>query len=126
MKRIILLILAAVLMPLASMAQLSQNPDKFLGNITTDWPGSMDYDGFTYSNYWSQVTPENGTKWGTVEGTRNSYYWGGADPAYNYAKQNGFPFKFHCLVWGSQYPGWLKNLSAEDKYKAVVKWRVMC
>ena len=126
MKRIILLILAAVLMPLASMAQLSQNPDKFLGNITTDWPGSMDYDGFTYSNYWNQVTPENGTKWGIVEGTRNSYYWGGADPAYNYAKQNGFPFKFHCLVWGSQYPGWLKNLSAEDKYKAVVKWRVMC
>ena len=122
MKRIILLTLTALLMPLAGMAQLSQNPDKFLGNITTDWPGSMNYDGFIYSDYWNQVTPENGTKWGTVEGTRNSYYWGGADPAYNYAKQKGFPFKFHCLVWGYQYPGWLKNLSAEEKYKAVVKW----
>ena len=107
---------------LGTMAQLSTNPDKFLGNITTGWPGSMDYNGFKYSEYWNQVTPENGTKWGTVEGTRNSYYWSGADPAFKYAKEYGFPFKFHCLVWGSQYPNWIKNLSAEDRYKAIEKW----
>ena len=107
---------------LGTMAQLSTNPDKFLGNITTGWPGSMDYNGFKYSEYWNQVTPENGTKWGTVEGTRNSYYWSGADPAFKYAKEHGFPFKFHCLVWGSQYPNWIKNLSAEDRYKAIEKW----
>ena len=105
-----------------TMAQLSTNPDKFLGNITTGWPGSMDYNGFKFSEYWNQVTPENGTKWGTVEGTRNSYYWSGADPAFKYAKEHGFPFKFHCLVWGSQYPNWIKNLSAEDRYKAIEKW----
>ena len=34
---------------LDTMAQLSTNPDKFLGNITTGWPGSMDYNGFKYS-----------------------------------------------------------------------------
>ena len=107
---------------LGTMAQLSTNPDKFLGNITTGWPGSMDYNGFKYSEYWNQVTPENGTKWGTVEGTRNSYYWSGADPAFKYAKEHGFPFKFHCLVWGSQYPNWIKNLSAKDRYKAIEKW----
>ena len=107
---------------LGTMAQLSTNPDKFLGNITTGWPGSMDYNGFKFSEYWNQVTPENGTKWGTVEGTRNSYYWSGADPAFKYAKEHGFPFKFHCLVWGSQYPNWIKNLSAEDRYKAIEKW----
>ena len=121
-KQALCLLAACGLVSLQASAQLSTNPDKFLGNITTDWPGSMNYDGFTYSDYWNQVTPENGTKWGTVEGTRNSYYWGGADPAYNYARQKGFPFKFHCLVWGSQYPGWIKNLSAEERYKAIVKW----
>ena len=110
------------LFSLGTMAQLSTNPDKFLGNITTGWPGSMDYNGFKFSEYWNQVTPENGTKWGTVEGTRNSYYWSGADPAFKYAKEHGFPFKFHCLVWGSQYPNWIKNLSAEDRYKAIEKW----
>ena len=103
-------------------AQLSTNPDKFLGNITTDWPGSMDYAGFKYSDYWNQVTPENGTKWSTVEGTRGQYYWGGADPAFKYANENGLKFKFHTLVWGSQYPTWIEKLSAEEKYKAVVKW----
>ena len=123
LKRQVLCVLAALsLVSIHTLAQLSTNPDKFLGNITTDWPGSMDYDGFVYSDYWNQVTPENGTKWGTVEGTRNSYYWSGADPAYNYARQKGFPFKFHCLVWGSQYPSWLKNLSAEARYQAIVKW----
>ena len=121
-KALIAIITCCLLAPKGMQAQLSTNPDKFLGNITTDWPGSMNYDGFIYSDYWNQVTPENGTKWSTVEGNRNSYYWGGADPAFNYAKQKGFPFKFHCLIWGSQYPAWLKNLSAADKYKAVVKW----
>ena len=111
-----------VMISVTAKAQLSTNPDKFLGNITTGWPGSMDYNGFKYSDYWNQVTPENGTKWGTVEGTRNSYYWNGADPAFKYAKEHGFPFKFHCLVWGSQYPNWIKNLSAEDRYKAIEKW----
>ena len=114
--------LLLALWPLLAQAQLSSNPDKFLGNITTGWPGSMNYDGFVYSDYWNQVTPENGTKWGVVEGTRNSYNWAGGDPAYNYAKQKGFPFKFHCLVWGSQYPGWIKNLTPAERYKAIEKW----
>ena len=124
--RYIKTLLATVVLGLTTVqaeAQLSSNPDKFLGNITTDWPGSMDYDGFTYSNYWNQVTAENGAKWGTVQGNgRNSFYWTGSDNAYNYAKRKGFPYKFHCLVWGSQYPNWLKNLSTAEKYKAVVAW----
>ncbi|MBO7379166.1 MAG: endo-1,4-beta-xylanase [Bacteroidales bacterium] len=101
---------------------LSQNPDQFLGNITTTYGSDMDYDGFVFSNYWNQVTPENATKWGSVEGTRGTYNWWGADKAANYAKQKGFPFKFHTLVWGSQFPEWLRNLSAEERYKAIEKW----
>ena len=105
-----------------TQAQLSTNPDKFLGNITTSWGSDMDYNGFKFSDYWNQVTPENATKWSSVEGTRNSFNWGGADKAANYAKKHGFPFKFHTLVWGSQYPQWIKNLSAEERYKAIEKW----
>ena len=117
-----LLILAASLCILPASAQLSSNPDKFLGNITTDWPGSVDYDGLKYSDYWNQVTPENGTKWGTVEGTRGSYYWDGADPAFNYAKNHGFPFKFHTLILGSQFPNWFKDLSLSERYGAILNW----
>ena len=104
-------------------AQLSTNPDKFLGNITTGWNSDMDTDGFVFSDYWNQVTPENATKWGSVEGDRQGKFnWGGADKAYKYAKEHGFPFKFHTLVWGSQYPEWMNNLSTEKQYEAIVEW----
>lgn len=107
---------------MTASAQLSSNPDKFLGNITTTYNNDMDYSGFTYSKYWNQVTPENASKWSSVEGTRNSYNWGGADKAFNYAKKNNFTYKFHALVWGSQYPTWIESLSYQDRYAAIVKW----
>lgn len=107
---------------LSVSAQLNSNPDKFLGNITTDWPGSMDYDGFVFSEYWDQVTPENSTKWASIEGSRGQMNWGGSDTAYNYARKKGFSFKFHCLAWGSQYPDWIKNLTAGEGLKAIENW----
>ena len=111
------------MMTVTAKAQLSTNPDKFLGNITTGWNSDMDTDGFVFSDYWNQVTPENATKWGSVEGDRQGKYnWGGADKAAKYAKEHGFPFKFHTLVWGSQYPKWMDNLSTEKQYEAIVEW----
>ncbi|WCM61335.1 endo-1,4-beta-xylanase [Paenibacillus polymyxa] len=96
----------------ASMA----NGGKFLGNvIASSVPPS-------YGTYWNQVTPENSTKWGSVEGSRNNMNWSQADTAYNYARSNGFPFKFHTLVWGAQEPGWIKGLSAADQKAEVTQW----
>ena len=114
-----LLLSAACLFPTKGFAQLSSNPDKFLGNITTSY--RVDYGKIPFYQLWNQITCENESKWASVEGTRNSYNWG-CDNAFNYAKQHGFPFKFHALVWGAQYPGWLESLSATDRYKSVVKW----
>ena len=101
-------------------AQLSSNPDKFLGNITT-W-GQVDYGNEKFYQLWNQITPENESKWESVEGTRNSYNWSGCDRSYNYAKQHGFPFKFHALIWGSQYPKWMDNLPTATQYKEIVEW----
>lgn len=103
-----------------SYAQLSSNPDKFLGNITTR--GQVNGTGFEYSSLWNQITPENESKWSSIEGNRNSFNWGGCDNAYNYAKDNGLLFKFHTLVWGSQYPTWMDGLSKEDQYNEIVDW----
>ena len=108
--------------PIGVRAQLSSNPDKFLGNITTGWSNDLDYSGIKYYSLWNQVTPENASKWESVEGTRNSFNWSGVDKCVNYAKQHDFPFKFHALVWGSQFPGWLRNLSPGERYEAIVKW----
>ncbi len=108
------------LAPLVANAQLSTNPDKFLGNITTR--GNVESGGEKYYTLWNQITPENESKWSSIEGSRNNFNWGGCDRAYNYAKQHGFPFKFHTLIWGSQYPGWMDNLSPEEQYKEIVQW----
>ena len=116
------LVAVGMIISMTAQAQLSTNPDKFLGNITTGWPGSMDTDGFIFSDYWNQVTHENGTKWSTVEGKRGKYDWSAADKASKYAKEHGFPFKFHTLVWGSQYPDWVNNLTPEQRYEAIVQW----
>ncbi|MCQ2077619.1 MAG: endo-1,4-beta-xylanase [Bacteroidaceae bacterium] len=115
-----LLVIVFLMIGLNSWAQLSKNPDKFLGNITTR--GQVEGGGGSYYTMWNQITPENETKWASVQGNRSSFNWGGADNSYNYAKQHHFPFKFHCFIWGSQYPSWIESLSAQERYDAIVKW----
>jgi GH35 family endo-1,4-beta-xylanase len=103
-------------------AQVSTNPNKFLGNITT-W-GSVDAGGGVPAFYtlWNQITCENESKWSSVEGTRGTFNWGGANNAFNYAKQHDFTYKFHALVWGAQYPGWLSSLSPQERFAALTNW----
>ena len=90
---------------------------KFLGNITTGGQVLSDF-----GTYWNQITAENECKWASIEGTRGRYNWAGCDRCYNWAKQNGGKFKFHALVWGSQYPSWLNGLSVSDTKAAITKW----
>jgi endo-1,4-beta-xylanase len=61
-------------------------------------------------------------KWGSVEGTRDNMNWGPLDAAYNLAKDNGWPFRFHVLVWGSQQPTWITSLSAEEQLEEIEEW----
>jgi GH35 family endo-1,4-beta-xylanase len=121
LKKTLICLFGATLATQAS-AQLSSNPDKFLGNITTRY--QMDAGGGVpkYYELWNQVTPENESKWGSVEGTKGSYNWG-CDTPFNYAKKYGFTYKFHALVWGAQYPNWFSSsMSIKDRYNAIVKW----
>ncbi|MBO5798762.1 MAG: endo-1,4-beta-xylanase [Paludibacteraceae bacterium] len=108
-------------------AQLAKdNKCKFLGNITTsyNWQEQADAQGVDekYYQLWNQITSENGSKWGSIHKGWGKFDWSNSDRAYNYAKQHGFPFKFHCLIWGSQYPSWIESLSAADTYKAIEEW----
>ena len=113
-------VLLLSLVSVAAHAQLSSNPDKFLGNITTRY--QIDVQGIEpYWKMWNQITCENESKWGSVEGNRGSFNWG-CDNAVNYARNHNFLFKFHALIWGSQYPNWLSNLSASERFQAITKW----
>ena len=110
--------LAAALLAVPAGAQIAAGKSKFLGNITGNSVPA------NFTQYWNQVTPENATKWGSVEATRNTMNWSGADVAYNWAQQNGYPFKFHNFIWGAQYPQWLTNsgLTTAQQRAEIEQW----
>ena len=97
---------------------LAEGADKFLGNIYS----SPQVDNF--AAYWNQVIPENGGKWASVEGTKDQMNWNDLDNAYALAKDNGFPFMFHVLVWGAQQPSWMddESLTSEEQLAQIQEW----
>jgi len=121
-KALTVLSVAFCLFSAKAGAQLSKNPNKFLGNITTRYQVDAGGGVPAYYKLWNQITPENESKWGSVEGTQGRYNWG-SDTPFNYAKEHNFTYKFHALVWGAQYPNWFSSsMSVNDRYNAIVKW----
>ncbi|MGB2870208.1 MAG: endo-1,4-beta-xylanase [Bacteroidota bacterium] len=102
-----------------SPAQLAAGKGKFLGNV---W-GGFGTPPLNYDLYWNQITPENASKWVSVEGTRNSYNWTRVDEIYSYCiDTKGYPFKFHTLIWGQQYPTWLTGLDSLTQSQEIEEW----
>jgi endo-1,4-beta-xylanase len=98
------------------MDPIAEGKEKWLGNIYS----SPQIENFT--SYWNQVTPENAGKWESVEGTRDEMNWGTLDAAYNLAKENGLPFRYHILVWGGQQPDWINDLETEEQLEEITEW----
>lgn len=114
-------VLAAALaaLPLQSQAQgapLAAGQKKFLGGIH----GPSQVEGF--ASYWNKVTPENAGKWGEVEKVRDVMDWSGLDAAYRFAKQHGFPFQMHVMVWGNQQPEWIEALPPAEQREEIEEW----
>ena len=70
-------------------APVRQSPPARPSSSAAAWsPGTAS---LNFANYWNQVTPENGGKWGTVEGTRDVMNWTQADAAYALAQGQRLP-----------------------------------
>ncbi len=95
---------------------IANGKSKFLGGIYST-PQKVNF-----NKYWNQVTSENGGKWGSVEATRNVMNWADLDSTYKLAKDNGFPFKMHTLIWGSQQPAWMESLSSAEQLAEIKEW----
>ena len=89
---------------------------KFLGGV------SSPSQNLNFSAYFNQVTPENGGKWGSVEGTRNAMNWGDLRTAYNRAQTDGIPFRMHTLIWGNQQPAWIESLPVNEQRAEIEEW----
>lgn len=95
---------------------IAEGNEKFIGNV---YSNSQLPD---FAHYWNQVTPENDGKWGSVEGTRNVMNWGPLDAAYALAKNNGFPFRMHVMIWGNQQPSWIETLPVSEQREEIEEW----
>lgn len=95
---------------------LATNHSKYLGGIHS--PSQLP----NFLAYFNQVTPENAGKWGAVEAQRDVMNWAGLDAAYDFAKQNGLPFKLHTLIWGNQQPAWIETLPPEEQLAEIEEW----
>jgi endo-1,4-beta-xylanase len=116
MKKLLLIALVFYSSIDETHAQIAADNCKYLGNVIA---GSTPSD---FTQYWNQVTPENAGKWQSVESPRDQMSWTELDNAYNTAKDNGFLFKQHTLIWGQQQPAWITDLSADEQKAEVEEW----
>ncbi|MDA0171879.1 endo-1,4-beta-xylanase [Solirubrobacter taibaiensis] len=106
------------LTPASAYAQFpTYSKDKFLGSIS-------EFTRPLFNQYFNQITPENGGKWGVAAGTTRTaaMRWGQLDTAYNYAVANNMKFNFHVLLWGNQQPTWMATLPPEEQLAEIKKW----
>jgi len=97
---------------------LATGKDKFLGSAWSPVVASLNF-----GNYWNQVTPENGGKWGSVEGTRGTFSFTQAHQAEAQARSTpGGVFKWHVLFWGNQQPTWIYDLPPDQQLDEINKW----
>ena len=96
---------------------LATGSPKFLGSAG-DSPDN------NFIDYWTQLTPENAGKWGSVGTSTDTtqWNWSGLDNDYNYSKNNGLIFKDHNLIWGQQQPSWISDLDSAQQISYIETW----
>ncbi|HET8846067.1 MAG TPA: endo-1,4-beta-xylanase [Ktedonobacteraceae bacterium] len=74
----------------------------------------------TLSTQFSSVTPENEMKWQTTEPSQNSFNFSSADQIVSFAQSHSMKIRGHTLVWHSQLPTWVSNLSGSSNVLAAM------
>jgi len=72
----------------------------------------------------NQYTPENELKWEVVQPQRGVFNWTGADLIFAEAEKTGAIVRGHTLVWHSQLPQWVQNITDANDLRNVMKTHI--
>jgi endo-1,4-beta-xylanase len=74
----------------------------------------------TVAAQFGQLTPENEMKWESIEPEPGVFDFTRADAIVAFAQQNGMKVRGHTLVWHSQLPVWMQELTGTDAVRAAM------
>ena len=80
----------------------------------------------TLAREFNSVTPENAMKWYSIQSTRGTFDFTGADAIVAFAEAHSMEIRGHNLIWANdQYtPAWVKAITDPDELRAVVQEHV--
>jgi endo-1,4-beta-xylanase len=97
----------------------AQARGKIIGNaVDTNEITDAQYRPIIASEF-NQLTPGNAMKWDATEPARGQFNFTRADEIVALAQQNNQTVRGHTLVWHSQTPSWVQNLSATEMRAAM-------
>lgn len=75
----------------------------------------------TFDTEFSGLTPENEMKWDTTEASRGAFNYVAADNLVNHAAARNMKVRGHTLVWHSQLPAWVSNITSGTELLSVMR-----
>ncbi len=99
---------------------LGTTSDRFL--LTNDSSKSSELPSSTIiEKVFGQLTPENSMKWESTEPQPNLFTLDNADFLVTYALERGMGLRGHTLVWHSQLPAWVENITDAGELTRVIQ-----
>jgi endo-1,4-beta-xylanase len=73
----------------------------------------------TFDRQCGTVVPEWEMKWGTIEGTRGTRNYGGADRVVSFASSHGMTCRGHAAIWHRNLPKWVDAAMRDEGISVV-------